>query len=150
MADMIAFEIDAGKILAKMHRGGCETHPKMRFFNTGIIEDADLKPVECGTKSKITFDFDNGKGEYQVGVMPEPECVLQLKYSQEEIDAAEGEADQTAEGAEDEVDETSGIMDDAEDVDDRKEKAVAEDEEKAEEEAEDMKEEQQKSFEDML
>lgn len=34
-----AFKIDAAKLLAKLHRGACETHKDMKFFNSGIIDD---------------------------------------------------------------------------------------------------------------
>lgn len=35
----VSFELDAGKILAKLHRGGCQTFEKMLFFNSGITDD---------------------------------------------------------------------------------------------------------------
>lgn len=40
MADMnFAFEVDAGKIMAKLHLAGCQTHADCMFFNGGIIEN---------------------------------------------------------------------------------------------------------------
>lgn len=67
-AGQFSFELDAGKILAKLHRGGCETHSGVKFFNTGIVNDENIKPEEV-KKSKINFDMDGG--EYQIGVVLE-------------------------------------------------------------------------------
>lgn len=35
----VSFQLDAGKILAKLHRGGCQVYDKILFFNTGITDD---------------------------------------------------------------------------------------------------------------
>ena len=50
-----SFEIDAAKLLAKLHRGACETHKDMMFFNSGVLDDEKITPDAC-EKSKISFD----------------------------------------------------------------------------------------------
>ena len=50
-----SFEIDAAKLLAKLHRGACETHKDMMFFNSGVLDDEKIAPDAC-KKSKISFD----------------------------------------------------------------------------------------------
>jgi hypothetical protein len=49
------FTIDAAKLLAKLHRGACETHKNMMFFNSGVIDDENIAPDAC-EKSKISFN----------------------------------------------------------------------------------------------
>lgn len=58
----LSFTLDAGKILAKLHRGGCQRHPGMWFFNTGITDDANIKPEEV-EKAKINFDLEGGSAD---------------------------------------------------------------------------------------
>ena len=72
----VSFELDAGKILAKLHRGGCQTHAGMMFFNSGITDDQKgLTPENVG-KAKISFDMENG--EYELGVIIQKEIEIKL------------------------------------------------------------------------
>jgi len=48
------FTIDAAHIIAKLHKGGCERHPDMLFFNSGVLNDkngakpADVEKTDMG------------------------------------------------------------------------------------------------------
>jgi hypothetical protein len=75
MGAKLSFELDSGKILAKLHRGACQTYPKVLFFNTGITDDANIAP-EAVDKAKINFDMENN--EYELGVIIDKEMVLKL------------------------------------------------------------------------
>lgn len=77
-----SFEIDAAKLIAKLHRGACETHKDMLFFNSGITDDEKITPEQC-EKSKIGFD--TGLGEYELGVIAQSEIECKLKHNGEEI-----------------------------------------------------------------
>ena len=52
----LSFKLDAGKILAKLHRGACQVYPDMLFFNTGIINDQKIPP-ENVEASDMDFDI---------------------------------------------------------------------------------------------
>ncbi len=63
------FEIDAGKILAKLHLAGQEQLASMKAIaiNTGIVNPvAKATPKDPG---KVEFDLDNKTGEYQFAVL---------------------------------------------------------------------------------
>lgn len=66
--DNILFKFDAGKIIAKLHLGACQTHDKLLFFNTGIINNEEIPPDKCNN-SKINFDLKNKNGLYEIGVI---------------------------------------------------------------------------------
>lgn len=122
MADSnFMFEIDAGKILAKMHRAGCMKHKDFRFFNTGILDDVDVDPDKIDGKSTITFDFSNKDAVYEIGVKL-PDFDVPVKATPEDIaKAAEKDLNENAvQDAKDEVDRNSGILDSAETVDSKK------------------------------
>lgn len=84
----MSFELDAGKILAKLHRGACQTYPKMLFFNTGVTDDAKIAP-EAVDKAKIGFDMEGG--EYELGVIIDPELDVKLKNEVNPLEDADGE-----------------------------------------------------------
>jgi len=92
MGTKMSFELDAGKILAKLHRGACQTHANFKFFNTGITDDANLTPEQVD-KNKINFDMDGG--EYEVGLIFDEQFAIDLKTSMKEVadDAAEESSD---------------------------------------------------------
>ena len=50
----------------------------MLFFNTGITDDADLKPEETD-KAKINFDMDGG--EYELGVIIQEEMIVDIEFA---------------------------------------------------------------------
>ena len=67
MAAKLSFTLNAEKILAKLHRGACMTYPHMLFFNTGVLNDADIKPEQVDS-SDIGFDIvENGR--YEIGLV---------------------------------------------------------------------------------
>lgn len=70
MADNVLFEIDASKILAKLHLAGIKAggllDAKTDFYiNTGIIDDDPKATPE--NPGKVTFDLTNSSTEYQLG-----------------------------------------------------------------------------------
>ena len=78
-----SFEIDAAKLLAKLHRGACETHKDMMFFNSGVLDDVkDLAPDAC-EKSKISFD--TKLTQCDLGVIAQPEIQCKLKHTANDI-----------------------------------------------------------------
>lgn len=79
-----AFEIDAAKILAKLHCKARTAQPKCVFFNSGVTDDQKgLKPEDC-EGAKITFKTD--QKAYELAVMaPEQQAECNLKYSAEDI-----------------------------------------------------------------
>ena len=79
-----AFEIDAAKILAKLHCKARTAQPKCVFFNSGVADDQkDLKPEDC-EGAKITFKTD--QKAYELAVMaPEQQAECRLKHSAEDI-----------------------------------------------------------------
>ena len=77
-----SFMIDAAKLLAKLHRGACETHKDMKFFNSGVVNDEDIAPDAC-EKSKITFD--TGVKQYELGVVVKDEIQCKLKHTADDI-----------------------------------------------------------------
>ena len=83
MAAKLSFQLDAGKILAKLHRGACETHPNMLFFNTGILNDQKIAPDQVNN-AKINFDIVEG-GKYELGVIIDQETSIKLGASIEDI-----------------------------------------------------------------
>jgi len=65
----ILFEVDAAKILAKLHLAGLQpcTYDQNKQFivNTGIKnDDPKAKPEDPG---KVEFDLGNSQGEYELG-----------------------------------------------------------------------------------
>jgi len=84
-----SFVIDAAKLLAKLHRGACETHADVMFFNSGVIDDQKIAPSEC-EKSKISFD--TKMDQCQLGVVVRPEIQCRLKHTANDIRAAAAEA----------------------------------------------------------
>ena len=80
MATKISFQLDAGKILAKLHRGACMTYPDMRFFNTGMIKDRNIGPEQVDGDKNINFDIVES-GNYEVGVVITNEAVVKVNAS---------------------------------------------------------------------
>ena len=76
------FTIDAAKLLAKLHRGACETHKNMMFFNSGVIDDENIAPDAC-EKSKISFNTKITQCE--LGVIAQPEIQCKLKHTADDI-----------------------------------------------------------------
>lgn len=61
------FEIDAGKILAKLHLAGQQAIPNSIPINTGIVNPvAKADPKNPGN---VEFNLDNKSGEYQFAVL---------------------------------------------------------------------------------
>lgn len=77
-----SFEIDAAKLLAKLHRGACETHKDMMFFNSGVLDDEKIAPDAC-EKSKISFD--TKLTQCDLGVIAQPEIQCKLKHTADDI-----------------------------------------------------------------
>jgi hypothetical protein len=77
------FTIDAAKLLAKLHRGACETHKDMMFFNSGVIDDQTNLAPDAVEKSKISFD--TSMTQCEIGVVAQPEIECKLKYSADDI-----------------------------------------------------------------
>ena len=77
-----SFEIDAAKLLAKLHRGACETHKDMMFFNSGVLDDEKIAPDAC-EKSKISFD--TKLTQCDLGVIAQPEIQCKLKHTANDI-----------------------------------------------------------------
>ena len=79
-----SFEIDAAKLLAKLHRGACEVGKAQgaKFFNSGVIDDEDVTPDQC-EGSKISFDVE--MKQYELGVVVLPEIKCQLKHTADDI-----------------------------------------------------------------
>lgn len=73
-----SFEIDAAKLLAKLHRGACETHKDMKFFNSGVVDDENVAP-DAVEKSKVTFD--TKMEQCELGVVAQPEIQCKLKHT---------------------------------------------------------------------
>jgi len=69
MGEKLSFTMDAGVILAKLHRGACQQYKGkgITFINTGMINDADIDPEKMDSAGKITFDLE--AGEYELGVI---------------------------------------------------------------------------------
>lgn len=66
MADAVLFEVDAAKILAKLHLAGqSQIKGKGFIVNSGIKNDAKNATPE--NPGKVTFDLTNKTGDYQVG-----------------------------------------------------------------------------------
>jgi len=62
-----SFEIDAAKLITKLHRAACESHPDQVFFNSGITDDQKgLAPDQC---EKANIGFDTSKTEFELCVM---------------------------------------------------------------------------------
>ena len=78
MGAKLSFELDAGKILAKLHRGACQTYPKVLFFNSGITNDAEIAPEEVDD-AKINFDMDGD--EYELGVIIQEEMIVDIELA---------------------------------------------------------------------
>ena len=78
MGAKLSFELDAGKILAKLHRGACQTYPKVLFFNSGITNDAKIAPEEVDD-AKINFDMDGD--EYELGVIIQEEMIVDIELA---------------------------------------------------------------------
>lgn len=74
MADSVLFEVDAAKILAKLHLAGRQATGGNGFIvNTGILDDDDkAKPDNPGN---VAFDLKNKTGDYQVGY------VIDIRYT---------------------------------------------------------------------
>ena len=70
-----SFEVDAGKIMAKLHRGACQAQKGFKFFNTGVLNDANIAP-EAVDKSKMDFDLE--QDVYEIGVIMKPEYKFAL------------------------------------------------------------------------
>ena len=77
-----SFEIDAAKLLAKLHRGACETHKDMMFFNSGVLDDEKIAPDAC-EKSKISFD--TKLTQCDLGVIAQPEIQCKIKHTANDI-----------------------------------------------------------------
>lgn len=77
-----SFEVDAAKLLAKLHRGACETHKDMMFFNSGVLDDEKIAPDAC-EKSKISFD--TKLTQCDLGVIAQPEIQCKLKHTADDI-----------------------------------------------------------------
>lgn len=79
-----SFTVDAAKLLAKLHRGACEVQAAkgMKFFNAGVIDDAEIKPDEC---EKSTISFNTGLKRIELGVIAHPEIECKLKYTADDI-----------------------------------------------------------------
>lgn len=79
-----SFEIDAAKLLAKLHRGACEVQAEkgMKFFNAGVIDDAEIKPAEC---EKSTISFDTSLTQIELGVIAHPKIECKLKHTAYDI-----------------------------------------------------------------
>ena len=77
-----SFEIDAAKLLAKLHRGACETHKDMMFFNSGVLDDEKIAPDAC-EKSKISFD--TKMTQCDLGVIAQPEIQCKIKHTANDI-----------------------------------------------------------------
>lgn len=61
------FEIDAGKILAKLHLAGQQAIPNAIPINTGIVNPvAKADPSKPGN---VEFNLDNKNGQYEFGVL---------------------------------------------------------------------------------
>lgn len=61
------FEIDAGKILAKLHLAGQQAIPNAIPINTGIVNPvAKADPSKPGN---VEFNLDNKSGQYEFGVL---------------------------------------------------------------------------------
>lgn len=83
MAVNLSFTLDAGKILAKLHRGAVQAHSDMLWFNTGIIDDENVDPEKVDA-SKINFDIVEG-GNYELGVIINEKTAIKFGQSPEEI-----------------------------------------------------------------
>lgn len=77
-----SFAIDAAKLLAKLHRGACETHKDSVFFNSGVLNDEEIRPDQC-ENSKISFDMTLARCELGVVALPEVQC--KLKHTADDI-----------------------------------------------------------------
>jgi len=86
--------MDAGVILAKLHRGACETHANMTFINTGVLNDKKVKPEQMSSDGDLTFDLEGG--EYELGVIISDKETV--KFDSAPADAVE--AQQEANGEE--------------------------------------------------
>ena len=69
MADNLLFDVDASKIIAKLHlaakKGSALRDGANDFIvNTGIVNDSDASPEDPG---KTRFDIKNPSGTYQIG-----------------------------------------------------------------------------------
>lgn len=71
------FDFDAGKIIAKLHLGACQTHENMMFFNSGIINNENITPDTCND-SNINFDFKNKNGLYEIGIIIKEDTVYSV------------------------------------------------------------------------
>ena len=94
MGEKLSFTMDAGVILAKLHRGACETHANMTFINTGVLNDKKVKPEQMSSDGDLTFDLEGG--EYELGVIISDRETV--KFDSAPADAAE--AQQKANGEE--------------------------------------------------
>lgn len=63
-----AFVVDAGKILALFHLGGCAISPNAFFFNAGIVDMASGATPE--NPGKVSFNTQNPSGMYEFCYMP--------------------------------------------------------------------------------
>lgn len=88
-----SFTIDAAKILAKLHRAGCQTYADVSFFNSGVSGDQKGLAPEAVEKAGITFD--TAAGEYELGVMTGKPIEVKLKHTADDIrdKAAAGKAE---------------------------------------------------------
>lgn len=76
------FSIDAKKILAKLHIAARQqANNDLAIINTGIIND-DMNATPENPGNKISFDFDNKKMEYEVGIV---KAIPQYKVSFSEL-----------------------------------------------------------------
>lgn len=85
MATNLTFELDAGTILAALHRGACETYTQFTFFNTGIVNDKNVKGkmIDDILKGKMTFDMD--AKQYELGVILKPNEQLKTFLSKDAV-----------------------------------------------------------------
>lgn len=80
-----AFVVDAGKILAQFHLGGCAIDKDAFFFNAGIVDmDGGATPDNPG---KTSFNTQNSSGVYEFAYMPKTLNVdIGLTYEQFDAD----------------------------------------------------------------
>ena len=83
MGANLSFKLDAGKILAKLHRGAVQAHKNMKWFNTGITDDENVDPEKVDD-SKINFDIVES-GEYELGVIIDDDMAVKIGQSVEDI-----------------------------------------------------------------
>ena len=79
----VAFEVNAGQILAKLHLGCVQMYKgKVKFYNSGIVGKDDGTPENPGD---CMFDMKNKSGQYEVACELE-DFYLVRSISQQEIE----------------------------------------------------------------